>query len=264
MGGTVERFGFAFTAHHEARRGHRARYDTDYASPGGCCPFAMNDHVAFDTVDQVPLFPGEVVVVLNIEDHVRSKFACNEVMNERVIGRGIATHQVHRGPVFLPGRFIERKPGKVLQFFRQFRMSFHRDTAVMLADLCTGAARSTVRKKCEIFTGFEPKLIGFDAKSTKFHEMIAGTARAELGPCFVTETMGDRRHGPVRVHDLMLTASLEIRSDSKTRLALNDAGETILLAGNRLCRPVEYSHFHAARDIDPDAIREDRILGRHT
>src|SRR3979411_747218 len=144
-------------------------------------------------------------------------------------------------------------------------MSLHRDTAVMLADPCTGAARSTVRKKCEIFTGLEPKLTGFDGKSAKFHEMIAGTARAELGPCFVTKTVSERRHGPVRVHDLMLTAPLEIRSDSKTRLALDDVGETILLSSDRLCRPVEHSHFHAARDIDPDAIRDDRILGRqHT
>ena len=63
-----ERFGLAFAAHDETRRRHRAGNDAQHARARRRRALAMHDHFALLAVDHVPFFPGEVVVVLDIED----------------------------------------------------------------------------------------------------------------------------------------------------------------------------------------------------
>src|ERR1035438_5796827 len=64
MRGGVQRFGVAFAADDESRRGHRTGYDPQHAFAGRGRALAMHDDLAFDPTDYVPFFPGKVVMVL--------------------------------------------------------------------------------------------------------------------------------------------------------------------------------------------------------
>ena len=112
----------------------------------------MHDHFALcrRSID-VALFPGEVVVVLDVEDHFRAERARDVFVDEGMIRRGVMAHQVHRGPVFLARFVIEREPREMLQFLRQLAVAIHREPAVMLANLRARSARAAVREQREVF-----------------------------------------------------------------------------------------------------------------
>ena len=98
----------------------------EHASARGRRALAMHDDFALFAVHDVAFFPREVVMVLDVEDHVRAELPRDVLVDERVVRRGVAAHQVHRGPVFLAVRVVEREPREVLQFLRQVRVAGHR------------------------------------------------------------------------------------------------------------------------------------------
>ena len=49
----------------------------------------MHDDFAFDSINDVLLFPGEVVVVLQIEQHLRAKVFRDVPMNAGMIRRRV-------------------------------------------------------------------------------------------------------------------------------------------------------------------------------
>ena len=67
----------------------------------------MNNDFLFDAIDHVPLFPSEVVVVLQVEQDLGPEVRCHVLVDEGVVGRGVAAHQLHRGPIFLAFRRIQ-------------------------------------------------------------------------------------------------------------------------------------------------------------
>ena len=66
--------------------------------------------------DDVAFLPGEVVMIFEIEKHLRTEVRGEMFMDKGVVCRGVASHEVHRGPVFLAVGVIEGKPRQVLQF----------------------------------------------------------------------------------------------------------------------------------------------------
>ena len=78
----------------------------------------MHDHLALDSVDDVSLFPREVVMVLQVQQHLRPKVPGDVFVNARMVRRRVASHQFHRRPVLLPFLGIQRQPGQPLQFAR--------------------------------------------------------------------------------------------------------------------------------------------------
>ena len=101
MRGRVQRFRVAFAADDKTGRSHRARDDAQHALTGRRGTFAVNNDFLFDTVDHVPLFPSEVVVVLQVEQDLGAEIRRHVLMDEGVVSRGVAAHQLHRGPILL-------------------------------------------------------------------------------------------------------------------------------------------------------------------
>ena len=60
-------------AHDIAGRRHRAGDDPEHTGTGGRCALAMHDHLALLAVHNVALLTREVVMVLDVEDHVRAE-----------------------------------------------------------------------------------------------------------------------------------------------------------------------------------------------
>ena len=73
-------------------------------SPAGVAPLRWTMTLALRSVGQpMPLAPREVVVVLDVEQHLDAERARDVRVNQRVIRRGVPAHQLHRRPVFLAG-----------------------------------------------------------------------------------------------------------------------------------------------------------------
>src|SRR5436190_2794495 len=81
--------------------------------------FAMHDDFPFHAINDMFLFPREVVMVLQIEQHLRAEIFRDVPMKARMVRRCVAAHQLHRVPVFLAFLRIERKPCQPEQITRQ-------------------------------------------------------------------------------------------------------------------------------------------------
>ena len=68
----------------------------------------MHDDFALHAINDMFLFPREVVVVLQIQQHLRAEIFRDVPMNARVVRRGISAHQLHRVPVFLAFLRVQR------------------------------------------------------------------------------------------------------------------------------------------------------------
>jgi hypothetical protein len=86
----VERLGRTLAAHDVAGRRHRAGDDPEHAGARRRRALAMHDDLAFLAIHDVTLLPREVVVVLDVEDHVRAEFLRDVLVDERVIRRSRA------------------------------------------------------------------------------------------------------------------------------------------------------------------------------
>jgi len=102
-------------------------------------------------------------------------------VNERMIRRRVATHEVHGGPVFLARFFLKGQPREVLHLVRQIVASIHGDAAVVLAHLGTRTTRTAVREERDVFARLDVKtgllqcdaLIRRHGERAKLHEMGA-------------------------------------------------------------------------------------------
>ena len=105
MTGRVERPVAAFARHDVARRRHRAGDDADDAAAGWCRALAVHDHVACRAVGEpVPLAPREVVVVLDVEQHLRAQrpFGIDIEVHPGPTGNGYAART--DGPAYTAAR----------------------------------------------------------------------------------------------------------------------------------------------------------------
>lgn len=134
----IERLGLAFAADDEARRGHGTGNNTQHARAGRCGAFAMHNDLALDAINDMLLFPRKVVMVLQVQQHLRAEMLRNMAMDAGVICRRIAAHQFHGIPIFLALLRIEREPGETLQLARQIGKLTECKLAVVVADRCAG------------------------------------------------------------------------------------------------------------------------------
>lgn len=61
----------------------------------------MHDDLALHTVNDMLFIPREIVVVLQIQQHLRAEMLRDVAVNARVIRRRVLAHQLHCVPVFL-------------------------------------------------------------------------------------------------------------------------------------------------------------------
>ena len=117
---------------------------------GRGCSFAVNDDFLFDTVDDVPLLPGEVVMVFQVQQHLGPEIGGDVLVDERMVRGGVTAHQLHRRPVFLAFLGIQRQPGQPLQLARQVWELAEGELAVVVAHGGTRAAAAAVREQCHV------------------------------------------------------------------------------------------------------------------
>ena len=171
----------------------------------------------------MPLTPGEVVMILDVEQDLDAQRTRNVRVNERVIRRGIPAHQLHRRPVLLARFSREIEPRQMRQFLRQLGMELARQPAVVLRDLRTRAAAAGVAEEREVLAAREPRRVVEHRELAELDEVIAAAARAELRPGAILQLRGHARHPPIGVHDVVLPARSERGADAETRLTLERA-----------------------------------------
>src|ERR1035441_9926918 len=142
----------------------------------------MNDHLFFHAVDYMALFPGEVVMVFEIQQHFGSKISGHMLVDQRVIGGGIAPHQLHCRPVFLAFLRIQRQPSQPLQFARQVRELAESNLTVMVAYGSTGAAAPAVGEQRHVSSS--PNLTYHGTRSTG--QVVHSTAGGEVQHGYVS------------------------------------------------------------------------------
>ena len=104
----------------------------------------MHDDFAFYALNDVLFFPREVVVVLQIQQHLRFEVSRDMAVDAGMVRRRVSAHQFHRIPVFLAFLRIEREPRKSFQFARQIGKLAERKLAVMIAHRRARAATAAV------------------------------------------------------------------------------------------------------------------------
>ena len=140
----------------------------------------------------MPLAPGEVVMVLDVEQHLDAQRTRDVRVNERVIRRGIPAHQLHRRPVLLAGFGRQIEPRQMRQFLRQLGMELARQPAVVLSDLRTGAAAAGVAEEREVVAARESRRVVEHREPAELDEVIAAPARAELRPGAILQARRSR------------------------------------------------------------------------
>ena len=110
----------------------------------------MHDDLAFHAADDVLFFPREIVMVFQIEQHLRAEVFRDVLVDAGMVRRRVAPHQFHRVPVFLAFLGIERQPRQPFQFAGQVRKLRERDFAVVIANRRARAATAAVRQQRDV------------------------------------------------------------------------------------------------------------------
>ena len=259
----VERGAAPSSANHVRARCHRAGNDAQVAVPGGGRSLPVHDQL----LTVVGLLPREVVVVLDVEHHLRGERLRDVPVDELVVRRRVAPHEVHRLPVLLPGLGVEVEPSEVAQLRRQLRVRAHRQLGVVLRDGRTRAAAPRMREQREVDPRLDAGARVENLHRAELDEVVSAPGRAELLPRAVLHVTGDSGDAPVLVHDVVLSLSTEAGPDPEARLPLDRAGELVGAARFVELRDgeVEHRHLHPAGDVDPDRVRDHRVpRGQHS
>src|SRR6185295_8357820 len=108
---------------------------------------------------------------------------------------------------------------EVRQLARQLGMQIAREAAVMLRDVGAAAAAARVAEQREVFAAWQPGRRIEDGELTKFDEMVAAAAGAQLRPGAILQARGHPGGVPIGIHHLVLPPRLERGADPELRLA---------------------------------------------
>ena len=265
MGGRQQRVNVALAAHEISRRRHRPGDDAEDTFAGGSGAFAMDNDITVDAGDAVAFFPGEVVVVFDVQQNLEVQVAGDMPMDEGMIGGRVTPHQFHGRPILEAGVGVECEPGEVFVFFGQFRVLVHGKVAVMGANGGAGAAAAAVAEQGHVLAGRKSADGVSGGKDAELDEMIAAAAGAELCPGAILVLAGDGADGPVRFEDLVFTTMLEGCAHTEAGLGFDGFDELLALSVQLTQRQIEDGEFHAAGDVDADGIGDHRVVGgEHT
>src|SRR5689334_23672367 len=115
-------------------------------------------------------------MVLDVEPHLAADRLRDMTMDQLVVRRRVAAHQLHRIPVFLSRLAREIEPCEMRELLRQRGVNAAGDAAVMLRDLRARAAAARVAEQREIVAAREREAIAEDREPTEPDEMIATAA----------------------------------------------------------------------------------------
>jgi hypothetical protein len=211
----------------------------------------------------VVFFPGEIVMILDIQENSRAEALGDVLVNERVVRGCVTAHEVHGVPIFLTGFGIERQPGKAFKFAVEVGMRGNGSFRIIIANGGAGSAAAAVSEKREVFAGGEVADLFARGEKAEFDKMIAAAAGAELGPGAIFVLFGDGTDGPIGVHDFVLASDfVEARADAEASFGFDGFDESVRFAVEFARGPIEHGHFHSARDIHSNGIWNDRAFHR--
>src|SRR5439155_26498043 len=97
-----------------------------------------------------------------------------------MVRRRVSAHQLHRAPVFLAFRRIEREPREPQQFIRQRAATLaKRQLAVMITHCRARPATAAMRQQRHVSSRFEVVDFAVRREQTELYEMISAAAGAE-------------------------------------------------------------------------------------
>lgn len=176
MCGAPERSRLALAADHETRLGHRPGDDPEHAFARGRRALSVHDHLA-----AVVLFlPGEVMVVLDIGHHLGAQRLDDLAVHDRMVRRGVLTHQAHRRPILLAELAIELEPHQVLQLLGQLGVPLAGELRVVIRHRRAHPAASAMGQQRQILPLFYAQIILGERQHAPLGEVVARSARAEL------------------------------------------------------------------------------------
>ena len=142
----TESFLTALAAHDECRGTHGAGHDAESACIRGCRSLAVDD----DAFTVMLFLPCEIVVVFHMSQLSCAKRFQHMGMDQLMVGRGIAAHELHGRPVFLPRLAVQIKPGQTPQAVRQTGAQRHGSFAVMQSHAFTRASAAGMTEEREV------------------------------------------------------------------------------------------------------------------
>ncbi len=104
------------------------------------------------------------------------------LVNERVVGGRVASHQFHRGPIFLSFPRIQRQPGQPFQFAGQILKPREGQPRIIIAHGRARAPAAAVREQGRVGARLEMANGIVRGEPPEFDEMIAAAAGAQLRP----------------------------------------------------------------------------------
>src|SRR5256885_2155766 len=107
-------------------------------------------------------------------------------------------------------------------------MLFHGELAVVVADGRAGAAATAVAKQSYISSRFQILDSGASGKKSKFDEVIAAAARAELCPGAVTVGFGNGTYRPISFQYRIVAAVSKTGADAKTSFSFDSTNKPVL------------------------------------
>ena len=181
-------------------------------------------------------------------------------VNEGMVGRAVAPHEFHRGPIF-PARIgVQPEPGQMPQVAGQFRMQAPRQCGKVFGHFPARAPAATVRQQRQIHSRRQSGHVQGHVQHAPLHEMVARAAGAKLRPGGVAHARRDRGEAPVLVHDRVVLADLKFTADPEAGLLLNGLGQLVAVGIDQLRGEGEDAHLHPAGDVHAHPVRDDRIV----
>src|SRR5207237_9125539 len=173
----IQRLGNGLAADHVAWRSHRAWDDAAHTDAGRGRTLAMYDDLCFRSIRKpMPLSPREVVMILDVEQHVYAERPRDMRVNERMIRRRIFSHQFHGRPVFLARVTRQIQPREMGELLRQFRMQIARAAAGVLGHLRDRAAAARETEQRDVLARAESDRVVKDAEASELDDVVAAPA----------------------------------------------------------------------------------------
>ena len=210
-----------------------------------------------------PFLPREVMVVLQVQQHVRAQVTGHVAVYAGVVGRRVVAHELHGRPVLLAGFAVQVQPGQVPLILRKSGAQGHGQPAVMGRDHGAGPPAAAVGKQGEIGTPVQPFHRFLQRQFTELDEMVAAPAGAQLAPGLVPGFPGHGRDGPVPVEDRVVPAFLETGAHAEAGLRGDGLFQPVRppFVPQRVQRQVQDGQLHPAGDIDAHGVGYDRVVG---
>ena len=201
-------------------------------------------------------------MVLHSGQHLRAEQFRHQPMDDIVVRGRILAHQVHRRPILLPGFAGEVEPSQPAKMLVTRRQALLGDGRIGAADRRPRPPAAAMAKQRHIAAWFQAQSRRMLAhrQHAELDEVVPRPRRSQLLAGLVFVLARHAGDGPVGVEDGVVVRPLVRAPHAEPRPLLQCLLEGERLLGERVDIGIEDRELHATGDIDPDRIRNDRVV----